>query len=88
MNLRTPGAKKPTKQVMKDVCRATRLRFAAEDKIRIALTGLRGASDGGYLIRPPQVAAWSRCCVQSVAGGRNSQDPPQRKQPAQGLQDR
>jgi transposase len=35
-------AKKPAEQVVKDIRRATRRHFSAEDKIRIVLDGLRG----------------------------------------------
>ena len=35
-------AKKPAEQVVKDIRRATRRHFSAEDKIRIVLEGLRG----------------------------------------------
>ena len=34
--------KEPAEQVMKDIRRATRRHFSAEDKIRIVLEGLRG----------------------------------------------
>ena len=34
-------AKKPAEAVVKDICRATRRHFSAEDKIRIVLDGLR-----------------------------------------------
>ena len=36
------SAKKPAEQVVKDIRRATRRHFSAEDKIRIVLEGLRG----------------------------------------------
>ena len=42
MNPRSSSAKKPAEQVMKDIRRATRRYFSAEDKIRIVLDGLRG----------------------------------------------
>ena len=42
MNPRSSSAKKPAEQVMKDIRRATRRHFSAEDKIRIVLDGLRG----------------------------------------------
>ena len=42
MTLKSPTAKKPAEQVIKDIRRATRRHFSAEDKIRIVLDGLRG----------------------------------------------
>ena len=35
-------AKEPAEQVVKDIRRATRKHYSAEEKIRIVLTGLRG----------------------------------------------
>ena len=42
-NLSNPKspAKRPAEQVVKDIRRATRRHFSAEDKIRIVLEGLR-----------------------------------------------
>ena len=36
------AGKVPTDQLVKDICRATRRHFSAEDKIRIVVEGLRG----------------------------------------------
>ena len=36
------SAKKPAERVVKDIRRATRRHFSAEDKIRIVIDGLRG----------------------------------------------
>ncbi len=36
------GQKAPSEKVLKDIRRATRRHFSAEDKIRIVLDGLRG----------------------------------------------
>lgn len=41
MTARSSNAKKPAEQVVKDIRRATRRHFSAEDKIRIVLDGLR-----------------------------------------------
>ena len=45
-----PG-KAPAEQVMKDIRRATRRHFSAEDKIRIVLDGLRGEDSIAELCR-------------------------------------
>ncbi len=42
MRAKASSAKKPAEQVVKDIRRATRRHFSAEDKIRIVLDGLRG----------------------------------------------
>ncbi len=42
MNSKHPSSKRPAEQVVKDIRRATRRHFSAEDKIRIVLEGLRG----------------------------------------------
>jgi len=45
-----PG-KKPAEQVVKEIRRAARRQFSAEDKIRIVLTGLRGEDSIAELCR-------------------------------------
>jgi len=40
-----------SEKVVKDICRVTRRRFAAEDKIRIVLDGLRGENSIAELCR-------------------------------------
>jgi len=44
-------AKVPAEQVVKDIRRATRRHFSAEDKIRIVLEGLRGENSVAELCR-------------------------------------
>jgi ribosomal protein L31E len=44
-------AKKPAEQVVKDIRRATRRQFSAEEKIRIVLEGLRGEESIAELCR-------------------------------------
>ena len=44
-------AKEPAEQVVKDIRRATRKHYSAEDKIRIVLTGLRGEDSIAELCR-------------------------------------
>ena len=42
MRTKIPVTKAPAEQVVKDIRRATRKQYSAEDKIRIVLEGLRG----------------------------------------------
>jgi transposase len=42
MRQKSGPVKEPAEQVLKDIRRATRRHFSAEDKIRIVLEGLRG----------------------------------------------
>src|ERR1700747_447725 len=42
MGQKSGSVKEPAKQVVKEIRRATRRQFSAEEKIRIVLTGLRG----------------------------------------------
>ena len=44
-------AKEPAEQVVKDIRRATRRHYSAEEKIRIVLTGLRGEDSIAELCR-------------------------------------
>ena len=51
MRQKSGPAKEPAEQVVKDVRRATRRHFSAEDKIRIVLEGLRGEDSIAELCR-------------------------------------
>ena len=51
MRQKSGPAKKPAEQVVKDIRRATRRHFSAEDKIRIVLEGLRGEESIAELCR-------------------------------------
>src|ERR1700690_2748332 len=51
MRQKTGPAKEPAEQVVKDIRRATRRHFSAEDKIRIVLEGLRGEDSIAELCR-------------------------------------
>ena len=58
-------AKKPAEQVIKDIRRATRRHFSAEDNIRIVLDGLRGDDSIAELCRKEGIAqslyyTWSK----------------------------
>ena len=66
-NLSNPKspAKRPAEQVVKDIRRATRRHFSAEDKIRIVLEGLRGEDSIAELCRKEGIAqslyyVWSK----------------------------
>ena len=59
------SAKKSAEQVVKDIRRATRRHFSAEDKIRIVLDGLRGEDSIAELCRKEGIAqslyyTWSK----------------------------
>src|SRR5579863_10072867 len=51
MRQKSGPAKEPAEQVVKNIRRATRRRFSAEDKIRIVLEGLRGEDSIAELCR-------------------------------------
>jgi transposase len=51
MSRKSSSAKKPAEQMVKDIRRATRRHFSAEDKIRIVLDGLRGDDSIAELCR-------------------------------------
>ena len=72
------SAKKPAEQVVKDIRRATRRHFSAEDKIRIVLDGLRGEDSIAELCRKEGIAqslyyTWSKEFMEAgkrrLAGG-------------------
>ena len=65
MRPKSSSAKKPAEQVVKDIRRATRRHFSAEDKIRIVLDGLRGDDSIAELCRKEGMAqslyyVWSK----------------------------
>jgi transposase len=65
MNPKSSSAKKPAEQVVKDIRRATRRHFSAEDKIRVVLGGLRGDDSIAELCRKEGIAqslyyTWSK----------------------------
>ena len=64
-------AKRPAEQVVKDIRRATRRHFWAEDKIRIVLEGLRGEDSIAELCRKEGIAqslyyVWSKEFLEAV----------------------
>ena len=65
MTTKPTKTKKPAEQVVKDIRRATRRHFSAEDKIRIVLDGLRGEDSIAELCRREGIAqslyySWSK----------------------------
>ena len=65
MRPKSSSAKKPAERVVKDIRRATRRHFSAEDKIRIVLDGLRGDDSIAELCRREGIAqslyyVWSK----------------------------
>ena len=65
MRAKSLSVKKPAEQVVKDIRRATRRHFSAEDKIRIVLDGLRGDDSIAQLCRREGIAqslyyVWSK----------------------------
>ena len=65
MRPKSSSAKKPAEQVVKDIRRATRRHFSAEDKIRIVLDGLRGDDSIAEMCRKEGIAqslyyVWSK----------------------------
>ena len=65
MRPKSSSAKKPAEQVVKEIRRATRRHFSAEDKIRIVLDGLRGEDSIAELCRKEGIAqslyyVWSK----------------------------
>lgn len=65
MTTKTIKTKKRAEQVVKDIRRATRRHFSAEDKIRIVLDGLRGEDSIAELCRREGIAqslyyTWSK----------------------------
>jgi transposase len=65
MRQKTETAKPPAEQVVKDIRRATRKQYSAEEKIRIVLEGLRGEYSIAELCRREGIAeslyySWSK----------------------------
>lgn len=65
MRRKSEPGKPPVEQVIKDIRRATRRHFSAEDKIRIVLEGLRGEESIAELCRREGIASsqyygWSK----------------------------
>jgi transposase len=70
MSPKSSNAKKPAGPVAKDIRRATRRHFSAEDKIRIGLDGLRGEDSIAELCRKEGIAqslyyTWSKAFMEA-----------------------
>src|SRR3954465_3581694 len=57
MRQKSVSVKEPAAQVVKDIRRATRRQFSAEDKIRIVLEGLRGEDSLAELCRLSSISS-------------------------------
>ena len=62
---KTPPVKQPAEDVIRDIRRATRRHFSAEEKIRIVLEGLRGEESIAEICRREGIASsmyygWSK----------------------------
>ena len=65
MGQKSGPVKEPAEQVVKEIRRATRRQFSAEEKIRIVLSGLRGEDSIAELCRREGISSWrlnSRHC--------------------------
>ena len=65
MRQKPEPAKAPAEQIVKDIRRATRRHFSAEEKIRVVLEGLRGEASIAELCRREGIASsmyygWSK----------------------------
>src|ERR1700733_13419228 len=56
MRTKSPSSKVPAERVLKDIRRATRKQYSAEEKIRIVLEGLRGEDSIAELCRREGIA--------------------------------
>ena len=72
MRTKTMNAKRPAEQVVKDIRRATRRHFSAEDKIRIVLDGLRGDDSIAELCRKEGIAQilYYTCSKEFIEAGK------------------
>ena len=77
MRQKSGPVKEPAEKVVKDIRRATRRQFSAEEKIRIVLEGLRGEESIAELCRR-EVS--SRICI--TAGRKTSLRPGRSGSPA------
>ena len=71
MKQKSGPAKQPAEAVVKDIRRATRRQYSAEEKIRIVLEGLRGEDEHRRTV-PARGHHLARC---TTAGRRNSWKP-------------
>ncbi len=74
MRQRTEAAKPSAEKVIKDIRRATRKQYGAEEKIRIVLDGLRGEESIAALCRREGIAEslyynWSKEFLEAARNG-------------------
>jgi hypothetical protein len=79
MRQKSVPVKEPAAQVVKNIRRATRRHFSAEDKIRIALEGLRGEDNIAELCRREGIVqnlygVKRRMCIRIVRFVRSAYD--------------
>ena len=77
MNKKSGPDKAPAERVIKDIRRATRRQFTAEEKIRIVLEGLRGEDSVAEVCRRAGIAssmyyAWSKEFLGEAVSNRSS----------------
>ena len=74
MGPKSGSVKEPAKQVVKEIRRATRRQFSAEEKIRIVLTGLRGEDSIAELCRREAMVEnlYYRWSKEFLEAGRNA----------------
>ena len=72
MRQRSGPERAPAEQVVKDIRRATRRHFSAEDKIRVVLEGLRGEDSIAELCRKEGIAQnlYYRWCKEFLDAGK------------------
>ncbi len=80
MRQKSGPAREPAEEVVKDIRRATRRHFSAEDKIRIVLEGLRGEDSIAELCRREGIASsmyygWSNCSWRPARNGLQATRP-------------
>src|SRR5262245_22738838 len=74
MRRKSHAADLSSEEVVKDIRRATRKRYSAEEKIRIVLGGLRGEMSIAELCRREGIAeglyySWSKEFLEAASGG-------------------
>jgi transposase-like protein len=67
--------KAPAEDAIRDIRRATRRHFSAEDKIRIVLEGLRGEDSIAELCRREGIAFWAKGAVGEIGLGAEEDEP-------------
>ena len=74
MGQKSGPVKQPAEQVVKEIRRATRRQFSAEEKIRIVLTGLRGEDSIAELCRREGIVQnlYYRWSKEFLEGARNA----------------